>query len=132
MKTKKIHFYECDFDNAEVRIESTGEWIKLADFNDWNELVEACGGEENYKNGCHWIECRLKRRILVDVSGSGFGSGNPGIIAVTEVVLDPECEITVKGYEKDDFTGTIYSFDGSSFYPGELSLVTERIIEEQK
>lgn len=110
------------------------EEIQALRKREWKELAEVVRkyGEENYKNGCHWIECRLKRRILVDMSGSGFGSGNPGTIAVTEVVLDPECEITVKGYEKDDFTGTIYSFDGSSFYPGELSLVTERIIEEQK
>lgn len=49
MKDKKIMFYECDFDNAEVCIESTGEWIKLADFSDWNELVEACGGEDNLR-----------------------------------------------------------------------------------
>lgn len=49
MKDKKIMFYECDFDNAEVCIESTGEWIRLADFSDWNELVEACGGEDNLR-----------------------------------------------------------------------------------
>lgn len=49
MKDKKIEFYKCNFDNAEVCIESTGEWIRLADFSDWNELVEACGGEDNLR-----------------------------------------------------------------------------------
>lgn len=102
------------------------EWKELAD------VVRKYGEEHYYKNGCHWIGYCLKRQILIDVSGSGFGCGNPGTVAVTEVILDPECEITVKGYEKDDFTGTIYSFEGSSFYPGELSFITERIIEEQK
>lgn len=110
------------------------EEIQALRKREWRELAEVVRkhGEEYYENGCHWIEYCLKCQILIDASGSGFGSGNPATISVTEVILDPECEITVRGYEKDDFTATIYSFDGSSFYPGELSLVTEQIIEEQK
>lgn len=110
------------------------EEIQALRKREWKELADVVRkyGEEHYENGCHWIDYRLKHQILVDVSGSGFGGDNPGTVAVTEVILDPECEITVKGYEKEDFTGTIYSFYGSSFYLGELSFITERIIEEQK